>query len=307
MEGDGRLAGKRQALIARAQMIRAIRDFLASRDYLEVETPHLIPAPIPEAHIDAVSCGDLYLHTSPEQHMKRLLAAGHPRIFQICKCFRTGERGARHLPEFTMLEWYCQGMDYRSLMGECEELVSTVARDIGRGNTISYQGRTIGLGRPWETMSVREAFVRYAPLSMDKAVTEECFDEIMVTCIEPHLGCTRPTFMVDYPVSASSLSKRKPDDPALSERFELYIGGMEIANACTELTDPDEHSRRFEDVNRFRKSAGKPVYPVSEDFLSEVASIGGAAGIALGVDRLAMIFSDSSAIDCVVSFVPEST
>ncbi|HUH66846.1 MAG TPA: EF-P lysine aminoacylase EpmA [Syntrophales bacterium] len=305
MEEDGSLAGKR-ALIMRAQMVRAMRDFLIARDYLEVETPQLIAAPIPEAHIDAVTCGDLYLHTSPEQHMKRLLAAGHPKIFQICKCFRRGERGSHHLPEFTMLEWYYRGMDYRSLMGECEELVSAVARDIGREDTINYQGKTIGLKRPWETVSVREAFVRYAPLSMERAVTEGCFDEIMVTCIEPHLGRTRPTFILDYPVSASSLAGRKHDDPTLSERFELYIGGIEIANACTELTDPDEHRRRFEDVNRIRKSAGKQVYPVSEDFLSDVASIGEAAGIALGVDRLAMIFSDSAAIDCVVPFVPES-
>ena len=285
-------------------MIRAIRDFFTSRDYLEVETPHLIPTLIPEAHIDAISCGGRFLHTSPELHMKRLLATGYPRIFQICKCFRDGELGSSHLPEFTMLEWYCQGMDYRQLMKECEELIVSVAGDLGCGDVINYQGKAIRLRRPWESISVREAFACYAPMSMDKAVTENCFDEIMVSCIEPHLGLAQPTFIYDYPVSGSALAKEKKEDFALAERFELYMGGKEIANACSELTDPQEHHRRFENVNKYRYSKGKSIYPISERFLQDLASIPRAAGIALGVDRLAMIFCDSSAIDDVVSFVP---
>jgi lysyl-tRNA synthetase class 2 len=307
MEKDGRLAKKREALWKRARMIRAIRDFFTSREYLEVETPHLIPALIPETYIDAISCGDSFLHTSPELHMKRLLAAGYPRIFQICKCFRDGERGSCHLPEFTMLEWYCQGVDYRQLMKECEELIVSVAGDLGCGDVINYQGRAIGLQRPWESISVREAFASYAPLSMDKAVAENCFDEIMVSSIEPRLGLTQPTFIYDYPVSGSALAKQKKDDFALAERFELYIGGKEIANACSELTDPEEHHRRFLNVNKYRHSIGKSNYPVSERFLQDIAAMPQAAGIALGVDRLAMIFCDTSAIDDVVSFVPESS
>jgi lysyl-tRNA synthetase class 2 len=304
MEEDGRLAKKRETLWRRARMIRAIRDFFTSRDYLEVETPHLIPTLIPEAHIDAISCGGRFLHTSPELHMKRLLATGYPRIFQICKCFRDGELGSSHLPEFTMLEWYCQGMDYRQLMKECEELIVSVAGDLGCGDVINYQGKAIRLRRPWESISVREAFACYAPMSMDKAVTENCFDEIMVSCIEPHLGLAQPTFIYDYPVSGSALAKEKKEDFALAERFELYMGGKEIANACSELTDPQEHHRRFENVNKYRYSKGKSIYPISERFLQDLASIPRAAGIALGVDRLAMIFCDSSAIDDVVSFVP---
>ena len=305
MEQDGILAKKRETLWKRARMIRAIRDFFTNRDYLEVETPHLIPALIPETHIDAVSCGDWFLHTSPELHMKRLLAAGYPRIFQICKCFRDGERGSCHLPEFTMLEWYCRDMDYRQLMKECEELIVSVAGDLGYGGVINYQGRAIGLQRPWESISVREAFACYAPMSMDKAVTENCFDEIMVSSIEPRLGLTQPTFIYDYPVSGSALAKQKKEDFALAERFELYMGGKEIANACSELTDPKEHHRRFENLNKYRHSIGKSIYPVSERFLQDIAAMPQAAGIALGVDRLAMIFCDSSAIDDVVSFVPE--
>jgi lysyl-tRNA synthetase class 2 len=305
MEKDGRLAKKREALWKRARMIRAIRDFFTSRDYLEVETPHLTPALIPETYIDAISCGASFLHTSPELHMKRLLAAGYPRIFQICKCFRDGERGSCHLPEFTMLEWYCRGMDYHQLMEECEELIVSVAADLGCGNVINYQGRVIGLQRPWESISVREAFACYAPMSMDKAVKENCFDEIMVSSIEPRLGLTQPTFIYDYPVSGLALAKQKKDNFALAERFELYIGGKEIANACSELTDPKEHHRRFLNVNKYRHSIGKSIYPIPERFLQDIAAMPQAAGIALGVDRLAMIFCDSSAIDDVVSFVPE--
>ncbi|MGA2330478.1 MAG: EF-P lysine aminoacylase EpmA [Syntrophales bacterium] len=305
MEQDGRLAKKREILWKRARMIRAIRDFFTSRDYLEVETPHMIPALIPETHIDPVLCGDSFLHTSPELHMKRLLAAGYPMIFQICKCFRDGERGSCHLPEFTMLEWYCRGVDYRRLMEECEELIVSVAGHLGYGDAINYQGRAIGLQRPWESISVREAFACYAQMSMDRAVAENCFDEIMVSSIEPRLGLTQPTFIYDYPASGSALAKQKKDDTALAERFELYMGGKEIANACSELTDPQEHHRRFLNVNKYRHSIGKSIYPVSERFLEDLARMPQSAGIALGVDRLAMIFCDSSAIDDVVSFVPE--
>jgi lysyl-tRNA synthetase class 2 len=142
-------------------------------------------------------------------------------------------------------------------------------------------------------------------MSMDRAVAENCFDEIMVSSIEPRLGLTQPTFIYDYPASGSALAKQKKDDTALAERFELYMGGKEIANACSELTDPQEHHRRFLNVNKYRHSIGKSIYPVSERFLEDLARMPQSAGIALGVDRLAMIFCDSSAIDDVVSFVPE--
>jgi len=305
MEEDWRLGKKQETLRKRARMIRAIRDFFTRRDYLEVETPYLSPAVIPEAHIDAISCGAGFLHTSPELHMKRLIVKGYPRIFQICKCFRDGELGSSHLPEFTMLEWYCQGMDYRQLMNECEELIVFVAAALGCGDVISYQGKTIELQRPWDSISVREAFKRYATMSMDEAVTEDRFDEIMVSWIEPHLGLARPTFIYDYPVSRSGLAKRKKEDLALAERFELYMGGEEIANACSELTDPQEHQRRFDNVNKYRNSVGKSIYPVSDVYLEDMVAMPKAAGVALGVDRLAMIFCDSSVINDVVTFVPE--
>lgn len=305
MEDSHDLLKQPDALWARARMLQAIRDFFVSKDYLEVETPSLIPAPIPEKHIDVIPCGDLFLHTSPELYMKRLLAAGYPRIFQICKCYRKGERGSCHLPEFTMLEWYCRGTDYHLLMKECEDLIMSIASSLGNEEVIHYQGKKIKLQRPWESISVREAFTRYAPVPMEEVVKENSFDEIMVDYIESHLGWEQPTFIYDYPVSGSALAKAKIDEPAIAERFELYIGGKEIANACSELTDADEHHARFKEVEDYRHSIGKSVYPVPRFLLQNNIAIPESAGIALGVDRLAMIFCDSPIIDDVVAFTPE--
>lgn len=290
MRESWRLTKNQDTLHIRARMIYAIRDFFIKKDYLEVETPSMITAPIPELHIDAISCGDLFLHTSPELHMKRLLAAGYPKIFQLCKCFRAGERGSFHLPEFTMLEWYCRGMDYRMLMKECENLIISVAHNLGFGDGIHYQGNTLSLKKPWETVSVRDAFACYAPMQMDEAVNEDVFDEMIVRHIEPHLGLEQPTFIYDYPVSGATLAKAKEEEPGIAERFELYMGGIEIANACSELTDMKEHQVRIEKIQKYRYSMNKPMYPVSECFLRDIADMPEAAGIALGVDRLAMIF-----------------
>lgn len=305
MRANWRLTKIQDALHTRARMIYAIRDFLINRDYLEVETPSIIPSPIPEPHIDAISCGYRFLHTSPELYMKRLLAAGYPKIFQICKCFRAGERGSFHLPEFTMLEWYCRGMDYRLLMKECEDLIISLVRNLGYGDVIHYQGRALSFRKPWETLSVREAFSCYAPMQMDEAVNKGLFDEIMVCHIEPHLGSAQPTFIYDYPVSEATLAKAKEEEPGIAERFELYMGGIEIANACSELTDMKEHHVRIEKVQNYRGSMNKTVYPLSDHFLQDIANMPDAAGIALGVDRLAMIFSNASVIDDVVAFTPE--
>ncbi|HVO67549.1 MAG TPA: EF-P lysine aminoacylase EpmA [Syntrophales bacterium] len=296
---------KPDALWTRARMLRAMRDFFIGMDYLEVETPNLIPAPIPEKYIDTIPCGNMFLHTSPELYMKRLLAAGYPRIFQICKCYREGERGSCHLPEFTMLEWYCRGADYRLLMEECEKLIISVAHSLGNEEVIHYQGKKIKLQGPWENISVREAFTRYAPVSMEDAVKKNSFDEVMVGYIESHLGWEQPTFIYDYPVSGSALAKAKKDEPAIEERFELYIGGQEIANACSELIETDEHHARFKKVEEYRHSIGKPVYPVPRFLLQDNKVIPESAGIALGVDRLAMIFCNSPIIDNVVTFTPE--
>ncbi|MBN1103574.1 MAG: EF-P lysine aminoacylase GenX [Deltaproteobacteria bacterium] len=300
-----RLITKKRALRLRAMTIQALRRFFVERGYLEVETPHLIPAPAPEAHIDAVPVGDAFLHTSPELCMKRLLAAGYPRLFQICQSFRQGERGARHLPEFTLLEWYGAGMDYLDLMGECEELVLFVSRELGLGEGISYQGTHIALQAPWERLTVRAAFDRYTSMSAEEAVREDRFDEVMVTEIEPHLGTGRPTFLCDYPAELGALARVKRNDPGLAERFELYMACLEIANAFSELTDPLEQRERFERAREERRRSEKPVYPLPEKFLAALSRMPECAGIALGVDRLIMLFADETDIANVVTFTPE--
>lgn len=299
------LAAKSKNLLLRARLIHAIRVFFVDHGYMEVETPHLIPAPAPEVHIDAIKVGDLFLHTSPELCMKRLMSAGYPKIFQICKCFREGERGEKHLSEFTLLEWYRAESDYMALMDECEKMILSVSRDLGFGQSILYQQRRINLERAWERMSVKEAFNRYGSMSMEKALKEGCFDEMMVGEIEPNLGISSPVFLYDYPASFAALAKLKEEAPDLTERFEIYMGGLELANAFSELTDAGEQKARFEKDRHKREQLGKTVYPFPKRFLESLSDMPSSAGIALGVDRLVMLFADTTKIDDVVSFAPE--
>ena len=299
------LADRRAALTARSAIISEIRRFFLDRDYLEVETPLLIPAPAPELHIDAIPAGSWFLHTSPELCMKRLLAAGYERIFQICRCWRQGERGSRHLPEFSMLEWYAAGCDYRDLMGECEELVSGITKAVGKGNSITFRDRHISLTGPWERITVRDAFLRHASMSMEEALRRDLFDEVMVEDIEPRLGITLPTFIYDYPAERGALARLRQDDPGVAERFELYMGGLELANAFTELTDAEEQRDRFACEEKYRREIDKVPYPTPEKFLTELTHMPQSAGIALGVDRLVMLLVDAETIDDVVAFTPE--
>jgi len=292
-------------LIIRAQIIQTIRRFFIGNGYLEIETPIRIPAPAPEAHIEAVESGDWFLQTSPELCMKRLLAAGFPRIFQICKCFRHGERGRLHLPEMTMLEWYRIDTNYEDIMDECEALIASVARKIGSEDILTYQGKEIELTPPWPRISVNEAFEKWGSIPLDVALERGQFDEIMVEKIEPNLALTRPVFLYDYPASRAALARLEPPDLRYAERFELYIGGLEICNAFSELTDPVEQRKRFEYETEHRRKSGKPVYPMPEKFLTALGDMPAAAGNALGVDRLVMLFSNSKQIDDVVAFTPE--
>lgn len=301
MVHNWQLARKRTTLEKRARIVQAIRAFFIDRDFLEVETPQRIPANAPELHIDAVASGDWFLQTSPELAMKRLLAAGYERLFQICHCWRDGERGRLHLPEYTMLEWYRADCDYHTLMADCEELFLTLAE----ANCISYQGETIDLTRPWPRMTLSEAFNNYAPMSVDEALLQNCFDELIVTAIEPQLPKNRPLFLTEYPISQAALARQKPSDPTVAERFELYIGGMELANAFSELNDPDEQRQRFLEEETQRRLIGKPAYPVAEPFLQELVAMPESAGIALGIDRLIMLFCNLQQIADSIALPPE--
>ena len=292
-------------LQSRAVLIQALRTFFIDRDYLEVETPIRIPAPAPEAHIVPLTSEGWFLQTSPELCMKRLLAAGIPKIFQLCKCFRKGERGDRHLSEFTMLEWYGAGSDYRDLMTDCEALLRYLAAAMGKEGVLEWQGRRIDLASEWERITVAEAFRRYAPCTVEEALAQDRFDELLVEYVEPHLGMATPTFLCDYPAVLGALARLSPTDPKVAERFELYVAGLELANGFSELVDPVEQRARFLAEQESIRMQGRASGPMPEVFLDGLESMPPAAGIALGVDRLGMLFAGANNIDQVVAFTPE--
>ncbi|MEW6501454.1 MAG: EF-P lysine aminoacylase EpmA [Thermodesulfobacteriota bacterium] len=289
----------------RAAVIRAVRAFFEEAGYLEVDTPLRLPSLAPEPHIEPQESGPWFLQTSPELCMKRLLARGYPKIFQICHCFRKAERGHKHLPEFAMLEWYRAGSDCHDLMAETEEMIRFVARTLGMGKSLRSQGQTIELDAPWERLTVAEAFGRYAGEPAAEALKQGKFDELLVERIEPHLGNGRPTFLYEYPAALGSLARLKSGDPTVAERFELYLAGIELANGFSELIDPAEQRRRFEAEQGAIRSQGRNPGPMPEKFLDELAAMPEAAGIALGLDRLVMLLADAATIDEVVAFPPE--
>ncbi len=295
------LTEKHDRLIQRARIIQTIRAFFIESAFLEVETPQRIPLNAPEANIAPILSGNWQLQTSPELAMKRLLAAGHANIFQISHCWRDEERGRNHLPEFTMLEWYRSHCDYSQLMTDCENLFRYLVPQA----QIDYQGHRIVLDQPFERLSVTEAFARYTDSNPQQALAEDRFDELIAFTIEPRLGLDRPTILYDYPAELASLARRKTGLPELAERFELYIAGLELANAFSELTDPEEQRQRFckEMASSSASENGQPLLP--EPFLSDLLKMPPAAGIALGVDRLVMLLTDSRSIDQVVAFTPE--
>ena len=289
----------------RAVLIQALRTFFIDQGYLEVETPLRIPAPAPEAHIEPLTSEGWFLQTSPELCMKRLLAAGIPKIFQLCKCFRKGERGDRHLPEFTMLEWYAAGSDYRDLMADCEALLRYLAAVMGKGGVLEREGCRIDLALEWERLTVAEAFRRYAPCTVEEALRQDQFDVILVEYVEPHLGIATPTFLCDYPAELGALARLSPTDPTVAERFELYVAGLELANGFSELVDPGEQRARFLAEQEGIRRQGRRPGPMPEPFLDALEAMPPAAGIALGVDRLVMLFAGAERIDQVVAFTQE--
>ncbi len=295
----------RTNLQRRARLLAAVRTFFITAGYLEVETPVRIPAPAPEAHIDPVAAGDWYLHTSPELAMKRLLAAGYPRIFQICRCFRREERGRRHLPEFTLLEWYTAHEDYRHMMTQTEALVRDATLKVNGQRRLAFRGRSIDMAAPFDRLAVSEAFARWAGGTPAEALAAGRFDEIVALEIEPRLGWERPVFLYDYPAACAALARRRSDQPEVAERFELYIGGVELCNAFSELTDADEQRRRFQTEHDLRRRAEKPCLPMPEPFLKALPDMPPATGNALGLDRLAMLLADTTTIDEVTAFIPE--
>jgi elongation factor P--(R)-beta-lysine ligase len=299
------MTSQHKNLFLRAGVIKSIRGFFEARGFLEVETPQRIPANAPEEHIEPYTSGELYLHTSPEICMKRLLCRGHDKIFQICRCWRSGERGSKHVPEFTMLEWYRANSNYYDLMKDCEELLLHVTEVCCSAKTIYYNTKPIAVDKGVVTISVAEAFKNFCDVGMEDAVRDGSFDERMVTQIEPALVQDKPVILMDYPIEMAALARSKSGNPSVAERFELYAGGLELANGFSELNDPVVQRDRFSSANLKRTGAGLPPLPTPEPFLQELATMPPSAGIALGIDRLVMLFADTNTIDDVIAFTPE--
>ena len=291
----------------RSALLQAVRSFFRERNCLEVDTPIRLPVLLPEANILSFASDGWFLQPSPELCMKRLLARGCTDIFQICHCFRREERGRLHQPEFTMLEWYHGGWDYTGLMRECEDLVNVLASavpalaGVAPGPAIRRGDDLVDLSRPWERLTVAEAFRRYAGIEVRDALAAGDFDEVLVTLVEPHLGCERPVFLHDYPVELASLARKSAADPEVAERFELYIAGIEIANGFSELIDPTEQRHRFsEEIATISARGNTAVMP--ERFLADLERLEPTAGIALGLDRLCMLLQGCATLNEALPF-----
>lgn len=317
-----------EAARARARMNEALRRFFEGEGYLEVETPCLIPAPGMEPHIDPfetpfvpqTGVGErrpLWLHTSPEYAMKRLLAdASCPPLFQLCKTFRNGEVSTTHNPEFTMLEFYRPHADYHAIMADLERALAAV-------ETVVAPGRSLFTRLPFERLTVRDAVLRHTGLDLFQHATGEAlataaralgvhvgsstsFDDVFfhlfLERVEPKLGFDRPCFLIEYPASMASLARLKPGDSRVAERVELYAQGVELANGFSELVDGVEQRARLVEEQAWRKANGRPVLPLDERFLEAVGRMPPSGGIAVGMDRVLMLLLGASALTDVLLF-----
>ena len=303
---------KQERLRARARIVRTARAFFDARGFLEVETPIVVPSPGLDVHLDAplvsTPAGPLYLATSPEYQMKRLLAGGLERIFQISKCFRNDEVGERHQPEFSMLEWYRGFAGVDDVMRDTEALVAEVARAIDGGCVLHTAHGDVDVTPPWPRISVREAFARFAKVDLARVVDDEsAFYELMITKVEPSLAeLGGALFLCDYPAKMASLARKKPGAPELAERFEAYVAGVELCNGFGELTCPDEQRARLLADQVAREARGLPVYPLDERFLRALEEgIPPSGGNALGLDRLVMLALGAAHIEDVIA-IPRS-
>lgn len=281
----------------RAAIVRGIRKFFDEQGFVEVETAVRIPAPAPEEHIDCPPVeGGGYLRASPELQMKKLLAAGMDKIYQIGPCFREGEKGSRHNPEFTMIEWYRRGATYLDIRDDLESLVSSLM-----SSREDFRRKTKDARAGFETLTVRDAYLRSAGWDPWTNWDQDRFDFDMATKIEPaikELG--GGVFLMDYPPQAASLAKiSDASGTAYAERWEFYWDGMELANCFTELCDAKEQARRFATAKENRKLLKESDYPIDIEFIESLSKIGSAAGVALGVDRLVMILTKTAEISSV--------
>jgi len=327
-------ASRRPRLHARARIVSALRRWFERQGFVEVDCAALQVSPGNETHLHAFATervgpdgarDALFLHTSPEFAAKKLLAAGETRIVAFSRVFRNREAGRLHASEFTMLEWYRAGAPYEAAMEDCASLLAVAAEAAG-ARAFRHGGREAAAEAAPERLAVADAFTAHAGIDLlatlgqdgtgDAAALaaqakaaglrtapddtwSDVFSRILVERVEPRLGIGRPVLLHDYPVPEAALARRKPSDPRLAERFELYVCGVEVANGFGELTDAAEQRARFEaDMEEKARLYGER-YPIDEDFLAALASMPEAAGVALGLDRLVMLALDAPDIEAV--------
>jgi lysyl-tRNA synthetase class 2 len=291
----------------RARVLGEARAFFDSRGFLEVETPIAVPSPGSDLHLDAFRLSgarELYLATSPEYQMKRLLADGHRRIHQVSRVFRAGEFGERHNPEFTMLEWYRAPGSIDDVIGDTEQLVARVT-----GGVVRLGERRIPMLPPFERIGIVDAFVQFAQVSADEVMhwaahDEDRFFRVLVETVEPALArIDRPLLVHRYPIQQASLARPCPDDARFAERFELWVAGVELCNGFGELTDAAEQRRRLEKDIVDRRRLEKDIYPLDERFLAALEKgLPPCAGNALGLDRLVAVALGLTSLDDVLAF-----
>jgi lysyl-tRNA synthetase class 2 len=327
-------ADRRPFLAARGRIGAKLREFFTGHGFVEVEAAILQVSPGNETHLHAFAtdieapdggASRLFLHTSPEFACKKLLAAGETRIFEFARVFRNRERGALHHPEFTLLEWYRANEPYEVLMADCSTLLAGAAEG-AQTRQFSFRGRSSDPYAEPARVTVAEAFERFAGIDLFATVTadeadaealaaqlyragvrmaaddtwSDMFSRVLVEKIEPQLGVGRPTILYEYPLVEAALARRKAGDRRLAERFELYVCGVELANAFCELTDAAEQRQRFEAEMAEKARLHGRRYPIDEDFLSALALMPPASGSALGFDRLVMLATGASRIEQVL-------
>ena len=283
---------KINTLKTRAKIISAIRSFFENQNFIEVETPLKTPAPLPEQNIDAIKCGDCYLATSPEPYMKRLVADGFDKIFQITKCFRNGEIGDKHNIEFSMLEWYRKDADYLNLIDDAKNLLNFICRKTALHNIFS----------DWEIISLDDAWEKFTDSTLDDIPDGFVFDKTMVEKIEPGLNVNLPVIVIDFPACFSPMCKQKSDNPYRAERLEIYFNGIELGNGCTEQIDKKIQIKRLRDEQQARTQMGKDLYPWPNEFVDSIDNMPPSAGMAIGIDRLIMILCGVDKIEDVIAF-----
>lgn len=316
-EADWRPTAGLPALRLRARVLAGIRAFFAERAVLEVETPLLAAATTPDPRIESLGTLyrgpgapaeglTLYLQTSPELAMKRLLAAGSGPIYQIARAFRDGEAGPRHNPEFTLLEWYRPGFDHHALMDEVEALLGRVLGTSGAERLTFAEAfdRHLGLDPHAAPLGeLRRAADEAAPGGSPGLSRDDLLNLLLAAAVEPHLGRDRPTFVYDFPASQAALARVREGPPPVAERFEVFVRGVELANGFNELTDADEQRRRFEEELARRRSEGLAPVPLDERLLAALeAGLPPCAGVALGVDRLVMLAAGAGSLAEVLAF-----